>query len=532
MDKFVVRQPVQPVEPEEAFRRYWGKERVLRPLQKEAIRHVLNGEDTFVRLATGGGKSLCYQVPALARNGVVVVITPLLALGTEQVAGLVERGIHAALWSSETRITQRRDIARDLQDPRPKLRLLYTCPESLEAQTGLCLRDILAECHACGNLVALAVDEAHCIVEWGQSFRKSFTRLGALRDSLPGVPFMALTASATKTTVDKICAELRMHAPRMCMADTVNRPEIRYDVRFKDDANPDADEQHLVDTLGGMYEASDSEGGGARGPKGIVYAWTKATCERLAKKLRENGIPAAHFHSDVPDKARVQNDWATGKVPCVVCTIALGMGLDVPDIRYVIHWDAPDSMTKYYQESGRGGRDGQPCRALLYASSDTIRARARVLSNDGDGDSVATKALEKVFDWIRCCGCKRTKLLKHFGESRTETCKGGAEEVCCWCRDPKAARAALPPWARDADGGDEGCSPPRASAAPAAPERPLKRVCLPKGPPAEPRRTALTSNVQRQSYATLSKPFKPPRRIGETGAAKPHAGAVRQAGGT
>ncbi len=328
----------------EVLKRYWGFDE-FRPVQAEIIRSVLAGRDTLALMPTGGGKSLTYQVPTLAGEGLCIVVTPLIALMKDQVDRLRARRIAAVAIHSGLSPRQI-DIALD-NCVYGDVKFLYVAPERL-ASEAFRLRVVRM------NVQLLAVDEAHCISQWGYDFRPSYLRIGELREKLPGVPVLALTASATQLVANDIMQRLRFDEPRI-LRSSFARPNLSYSVRRTDDKN--AQLLRLVHNVPGS---------------GIVYMRTREGTEQIASLLRDEGIAAQAYHGGLPHAERTlrQEEWIAGKSRIMVATNAFGMGIDKPDVRFVVHYAMCDSLESYYQEAGRAGRDGKRAYALLLVSSD------------------------------------------------------------------------------------------------------------------------------------------------------------------
>ena len=328
----------------DVLRRYWGFDE-FRPVQAEIIRSVLAGRDTLALMPTGGGKSLTYQVPTLAREGLCIVVTPLIALMKDQVDRLRARRIAAVAIHSGLSPRQI-DIALD-NCVYGDVKFLYVAPERLTSE-AFRLRVVRM------NVQLLAVDEAHCISQWGYDFRPAYLRIAELREKLPGVPVLALTASATQLVADDIMHRLRFDEPRI-LRSSFARPNLSYSVRRTDDKN--AQLLRLVHNVPGS---------------GIVYMRTREGTEQIASLLSDEGIAARAYHGGVPhaERALRQEEWISGKVRIMVATNAFGMGIDKPDVRFVVHYSMCDSLESYYQAAGRAGRDGARAYALLLVSSD------------------------------------------------------------------------------------------------------------------------------------------------------------------
>jgi len=326
------------------LKRYWGFD-AFRPVQEQIIRSVLEGRDTLALMPTGGGKSLTYQVPTMAREGLCIVVTPLIALMKDQVDRLRARGIPAAAIHAGLSPRQL-DIALD-NCVYGDVKFLYVAPERLVSEA---FRLRVVQMH----VSLLAVDEAHCISQWGYDFRPSYLRIAELRERLPGVPVLALTASATALVAEDIVHRLRFDEPRI-LRSSFARPNLSYSVRRTDDKNGQL--LRLVHNVPGS---------------GIVYVRTREATEQIAELLRGEGIAAAAYHGGLgyAERSFRQEEWIAGKTRVMVATNAFGMGVDKPDVRFVVHYAMCDSLENYYQEAGRAGRDGARAYALLLVASD------------------------------------------------------------------------------------------------------------------------------------------------------------------
>ncbi len=328
----------------EVLHHYWGFE-TFRPVQEQIIRSVMDGRDTLALMPTGGGKSLTYQVPTLARAGLCIVVTPLIALMKDQVDRLKARGIRAVAIHSGLSPRQI-DIALD-NCVYGDMKFLYVAPERL-ATEAFRLRVVRM------NVTLLAIDEAHCISQWGYDFRPSYLRIGELREKLPQVPVLALTASATKLVAEDIMRHLRFTEPHL-LRSSFARPNLSYSVRHTDDKNGQL--LRLIRNVAGT---------------GIVYMRTREGTEQIADFLRQEGFTATAYHGGLGHAERNlrQDEWLSGKTRIMVATNAFGMGIDKPDVRFVVHYALCDSLEGYYQEAGRAGRDGARAYALLLVASD------------------------------------------------------------------------------------------------------------------------------------------------------------------
>lgn len=428
--------PISDADLERALRARLGPTASFRPCQLESIRAALDGRDSLAVLPTGAGKSLAYMLPAAARAdagvpGVVVVVSPLLSLLRDQIRRCDEFDVQAESWTSATDPARLGAVERDLRlsadDGGPSTALLFTTPESLLKPR---LRDALAECARNGHVAALAVDEAHCVSQWGHDFRPSYLRVRDFRDDVaPLAPTQALTATATRRAERDIVDALGLRDP-LIVRSSLNRPNLKYEV-FRREAMGEGDERgaEAAAVAHASSLARECRGDGV----GIVYARTRDECDRAADLLADAGLDVASFHAGKsPDHlARTQRDWSEGDLDAVVATIAFGMGVDRPDVRWVAHWGPPATLEGYYQESGRAGRDGTPARCVLYAGWDELEALRRV----GGGAEAAVQYA------IGDAECRRKTILAHFGERREGTC-GVGEETCDVCGDPARVRRA------------------------------------------------------------------------------------------
>lgn len=401
----------------------------FRGKQLEAIEAVLNGKDCFCLMPTGGGKSMCYQIPALAKPGIVLVVSPLIALMENQVKMLKERGICADFLSSTQLPNIKEKIHEDLNRGRPSTRLLYVTPE-LVATSGFKAK--LTMLHKRGLLNLFAIDEAHCISTWGHDFRSSYRKLSSLRNHYSDVPILALTATAVPKVEKDVIQSLCLQQP-LILRTSFNRPNIYYEVRYKDllkDVYTDL--SNLLKSLGGVCA--------------IVYCLERSTCDVLSNHLLKDGISSAAYHAGLNSKLRttVLDDWLSSRIQVVVATIAFGMGIDRKDVRFVCHMNIPKSMEGFYQESGRAGRDQLPSRSLLYYGLDDCKKMEFILRNAGgkksqassSSDDLLKKSLADFSQMVEYCaspGCRRKKILQSFGEQvSTSFC----QKSCDACKHP------------------------------------------------------------------------------------------------
>jgi ATP-dependent DNA helicase RecQ len=369
----------------------------FRPLQEEIICDALAGKDVFAVLPTGGGKSLCFQLPALIRPGLTVVVSPLIALMKDQVDALQAAGVAATFLNSSLAAGESRPRLRGLHNG--EYRLLYVAPERLLLSGFL---DDLKR----WNVNLFAIDEAHCISEWGHDFRPEYRQLAGLRDQFEGVPMMALTATATERVREDIVRQLRLRSAA-CYLASFNRPNLTYRVSAKTGAYA----QIIAFTRARPLDS------------GIVYCQARKTAEDLARKLTADGIPAAPYHAGLSaaDRTRNQEAFLRDEVRVVCATIAFGMGINKQNVRFVIHHDLPKNIEGYYQETGRAGRDGLPSECLLLFSPGDRVKYGRFIDEKPDPKEreIARAQLEQIVHYAEAATCRRAHLLNYFGETFT-----------------------------------------------------------------------------------------------------------------
>ena len=387
-----------------ALKTYFGFS-TFRPLQAEIIQDALDGHDVLALLPTGGGKSLCFQLPALMSPGLTVVVSPLIALMKDQVDGLVAAGVAATFLNSSLEPEQARKRMRGLHQG--DFRLLYVAPERL-LLSGF-IEDLRR-----WNIQRFAIDEAHCISEWGHDFRPEYRQIAQLRPLFPSVPFMALTATATAQVRKDIAAQLRLKDPREYVA-SFNRPNLTYRVEPKSNAYP----QVLAWVRGRAKEA------------GIVYCQSRRSVESLATRLRGDGIAAAPYHAGLTGAERSQNQerFLRDEVKVICATIAFGMGIHKSNVRYVVHYDLPKNLEGYYQETGRAGRDGLPGECLLlFGGGDVIKCEHFIAQKqDPKEQELARRQLRQMAHYAESQECRRHTLLGYFGETYPEPNCGGCD---------------------------------------------------------------------------------------------------------
>jgi len=390
------------------LRRVYGYHE-FRPRQREIIDAVSAGHDAFVLMPTGGGKSLCYQIPAQIRRGVGIVVSPLISLMKDQVDALRANGVAAAFYNSSLGSEEARRVLARLHGH--ELELLDTAPERLMTAGFL---DRLKEI----DIALVAIDEAHCVSQWGHDFRPEYVQLGRLREHLPGVPLIALTATADAQTREDIVRVLGLGRARHYITG-FDRPNIRYTVLEK---------HKPFEQLIRFLETRRTEAG-------IVYALSRKRVEEVTRKLRERGVAAEAYHAGLPASLRagVQERFLRDETRVVVATVAFGMGIDKPNVRFVVHYDLPRNIEGYYQETGRAGRDGLPSEALLlYGAQDVVTAR-RLVENTGDDEQrrIEIHKLNAMVGFAEAMTCRRRVLLNYFGERLEEDCGN-----CDVCLDP------------------------------------------------------------------------------------------------
>ncbi|PWA77511.1 RECQ helicase L2 [Artemisia annua] len=386
--------------------------------QREIINAVMSGRDVLVIMAAGGGKSLCYQLPALLRDGIALVISPLLSLIQDQVMGLTALGIPASMLTSTTNKEDEKYIYKALEKGDGDLRVLYVTPEKVSKSKRFVSK--LEKCHHAGRLSLISIDEAHCCSQWGHDFRPDYKNLGILKTQFPNVPVIALTATATKKVQLDLMEMLKI--PKCVkFVSTVNRPNLFYMVRDKSSVGKTVIND-IADFIQGSYTNNES---------GIVYCFSRKECEQVAKELRERGVSADHYHADMDVNARerVHMRWSNSKLQVIVGTVAFGMGINKPDVRFVIHHSLGKSMETYYQESGRAGRDGLPSECLLYFRPADVPRQSSMVFYENSG-------LQNLYDMVRYCQskkeCRRGAFFKHFAEP-LQDCNGMCDNCAFSC---------------------------------------------------------------------------------------------------
>ena len=378
----------------EALERYWGYTS-FRPLQRDAMDAILSNRDSIVVLPTGGGKSLCFQAPAVVREGLAVVVSPLISLMKDQVDTLVGNGVPAACYNSSLASDRKSDVLSGLRDGR--FRLLYVSPERLVGEGGDSFLNLLAVC----AVSFVAIDEAHCISQWGHDFRPEYRQLGRLRTLLPGISLHAYTATATARVRRDIAAQLGLVEP-VELVGSFDRPNLVYRVLARANLK-----QQLLDILSRH-----------RGQAGIIYCTSRREVDALAAWLRENGVRALPYHAGLADdeRSRHQDAFLEEEADVMVATVAFGMGIDRSDVRFVVHAGAPQSLEHYQQESGRAGRDGLEAECvLIYSTADFMKWRL-MLERNGELTDASRKLLRDIERYAASVACRHRHLVGYFGE--------------------------------------------------------------------------------------------------------------------
>src|SRR5437762_2954589 len=391
----------------EALQRVWGYS-TFRPLQREAMHAILDARDSIVVLPTGGGKSLCFQAPAIVEPGLALVVSPLISLMKDQVDGLRVDGVAASYLNSSLLPHDRDDVLASVRDGR--CRLLYVSPERIVGEGSQALRRMLQQ----ARLRFIAIDEAHCISQWGHDFRPEYRQLGRLRDDFPSVSLHAFTATATERVRRDIVGELRLRDP-LVLVGSFDRPNLTYRVLRRGNLH-----RQLLQIL-------ERHAGEA----GIVYCGSRREVEALAEWLREEGQRAVAYHAGLSDEVRSRNQEAflDERVDVVVATVAFGMGIDRSNVRFVVHAGAPRSPEHYQQESGRAGRDGLPAECvLIYSGGDFVRWK-QMLESNGEWSESARTLLRDMERYAAGTRCRHRTLVEYFGQPYHRPECG----ACDWC---------------------------------------------------------------------------------------------------
>jgi len=397
-----------PVSASEILKKYFGYDN-FRPQQEEIVNKIVSGKDVLVLMPTGGGKSICYQVPALMRDGICIVISPLISLMKDQVDALKSNGIAAAFLNSSQSFQEQQAILEACY--KKEIALLYVSPEKLIAELSMITQ--------MAKPSMFAIDEAHCISAWGHDFRPEYTQLGLLRDKFSNIPFVALTATADKVTRKDIVKQLNLRDAEIFIS-SFDRKNLSLDVRVGVKIK-----QKLQEIADFIEDRKDKSG--------IIYCLSRNNCEDVAKSLKNFGINAAYYHAGMPadERSRVQEAFINDEIQVVCATIAFGMGIDKSNVRWVIHYNLPKNMEGYYQEIGRAGRDGLPSETILYYNYADLLMLNKFAAESGQAE-INLEKLNRIQHYAEADICRRKILLNYFSENLEQNCGN-----CDVCKNPR-----------------------------------------------------------------------------------------------